>query len=81
MTERERKDLFPILRSAVDVYQAELQRAKLRLEKQSKRYISEIMAYHEAVELYEKRMKAVIELCEEQNLSEFEKKALEKWKE
>ena len=79
LTDGERLGYIFLVRNLVELYQAELKSAKLQLEKSNAQYISDMIAHDRAVELYEKRIAKIREICANHGLSDSEIENLTKW--
>lgn len=80
MTDKERMDYALLVRNVVEIYQAELRMAKLRLERQQIQYISAMLSYDRAVEQYEKRIVELVSICENHGFSSSEIENLTTWR-
>lgn len=81
MTDKEREDYLLLVHNAVEYYQGQLKKAKLRLEKQYLIYNSAELSYLFAVDEYENHIRRIREQCKEKGLSDAEIDALTKWRE
>lgn len=79
MFDGERMDYIFIIRNAIEVYRAELNQAKLLLEKRNAEYISAMIAYDIAIETYESRIEEIRILCKHHGLTDSEIDNLIKW--